>query len=168
VNLDATRKWGILAGCAALAAVALWLTVFRPSEEDLIRNVLDRFAKAVAVRPDENPLGRLGRIKSELKETVSDDVYVVVPDLGIRVVNRASLADNAAKAGLVFQSAECVLAGANIKIDENATTAKVDALAIVTGSRGGERRVDKRNVHLLLRKDGQWRIATIDVAPPQG
>jgi len=42
---------------------------------------------------------------------------------------------------------------------------KVDALAVVTGERGGERRVDKRPVHFLLRKDGDWRITTIDVAP---
>jgi hypothetical protein len=158
------KKWAIVAGCLAAAAVALWLTVFRPSEEDKVRKVLDRFAKAVAVKQDDNILARMGRLKSELKETVADDVYVVVPDLGIRVTSRATLVENAAKAGLVFQTADCDLTSMTIKVDDSATTAKVDALALVTGTRGGERKVDKRPVHFLLRKDGDWRITTIDVA----
>ena len=157
------KKWAIIAGCAAAAAVALWLTVFRPSEEDRIRKVLDRFAKAVTVKPDDNILARAGRLKSELKETVADDVYVDVSDLNIRVTNRAALVESGTKAGLVFQSAECSLTGMNIKVDESATTAKVDALAVVTGERGGTRNVDRRPVHFLLRKDGDWRITTIDV-----
>lgn len=158
------KKWAIVAGCAAAAAIALWLTVFRPSEEDRIRKVLDRFAKAVQVKPDDNILARAGRLRSELKETVADDVYVDVSDLNIRVTNRAALVENATKAGLVFQSADCSLTGMTIKVDENATTAKVDGLAVVTGERGGERKVDRRPVHFLLRKDGDWRITTIDVA----
>lgn len=158
------KKWAIVAGCIAAAAMALWLTLFRPSEEDRIRKVLDRFAKAVQVKQDDNILARAGRVKSELKETVADDVYVDVADLNIRVSNRAALVENATKASLVFQSAECDLTGMTIKVDENATTAKVDAIAVVTGDRGGERKVDRRPVHFLLRKDGDWRITTIDVA----
>jgi hypothetical protein len=158
------KKWAIVAGCAAVAAVALWLTVFRPSEEDRIRKVLDRFAKAVAVKQDDNIISRAGRVNSELKETVADDVYVDVADFNVRVTNRKDLAENATKAGLMFTSADCELTSLIIKVDESATTAKVDALALVTGSRNGERKVDKRPVHFLLRKDGSWKITTIDVA----
>ncbi|MDB5215527.1 MAG: hypothetical protein JWO86_3454 [Myxococcaceae bacterium] len=158
------KKWAIVAGCAAVAAVALWLTVFRPSEEDRIRKVLDRFAKAVAVKQDDNIISRAGRVNSELKETVADDVYVDVADFNVRVTNRKDLAENATKAGLMFTSADCELTSMIIKVDESATTAKVDALALVTGSRNGERKVDKRPVHFLLRKDGSWKITTIDVA----
>lgn len=158
------KKWAIVAGCAVVAAVAVWLTAFRPSEEDRVRKVLDRFAKAVQVKPDDNILARTGRLRSELKETVTDDVYVDVSDLNIRVTSRAALVENATKAGLVFQSAECTLTSMTIKVDEASSTAKVDALAVVTGDRGGERKTDKRPVHFLLRKDGNWRITTIDVA----
>jgi SnoaL-like domain len=158
------KKWAIVAACAAAAAVALWLTVFRPSEDDRIRKVLDRFARAVQVKPDDNILSRAGRLRSELKETVADDVHVDVSDLNIRVTTRAALVENATTAGMVFQSAECSLTGMTIKVDESATTAKVDALAVVTAERGGERKVDRRPVHFLLRKDGDWRITTIDVA----
>lgn len=158
------KKWAIVAACAAVAAVALWLTVFRPSEEDRIRRVLDRFTKAVAVKQDDNILSRAGRVNSELKETVADDVYVDVADFSVRVTNRKDLAENATKVGLLYNSADCELTSMTIKIDESATTAKVDALAVVTGERGGERKIDKRPVHFLLRKDGTWKITTIDVA----
>ena len=158
------KKWAIVAGCAAVAAVALWLTVFRPSEEDRIRKVLDRFTKAVAVKHDDNILSRAGRVKSELRETVADDVYVDVADFSVRVTNRKDLAENATKVGLFYSSADCELTSMTIKVDDSATTAKVDALAVVTGERGGERKVDKRPVHFLLRNDGTWKITTIDVA----
>jgi hypothetical protein len=158
------KKWAVAGACAALAAVVLVITLTRPSEEDRIRQVLDRFAKGVAVKANDNILARAGRVKSELKETVADDVYVDVADLNIRVTNRQSLAENATKAALVFTSADCELTGMTIKVDDAHTTAKVDALALVTGMRGGERKVDKRPVHFLLRKDGAWKITTIDVA----
>jgi hypothetical protein len=45
--------------------------------------------------------------------------------------------------------------------------AQVDAIARVTASRGGERKVDKRSVHFLVRKDGDWNVSTIDVAAPK-
>jgi hypothetical protein len=147
------KKWAIVAGCAVAAAIAIWFTLFRPSEEDRVRKVLDRFAKAVAVKADDNILARTGRLRSELKETVTDDVYVDVSDLNIRVTSRGALVEDATKAGLVFQSADCSLTGMTIKIDD-------------TAERGGERRVEKRPVHFLLRKnDGEWRITTVDVAP---
>ena len=159
------KKWAIVAGCAAVAAVALWFTVFRPSEEDRVRQTLDRFAKALAIKADDNILSRTGRLKSELKETVSDDVYVVVPDMNVRSVTRASLVENAVKASMIYNTATCELTGMTIKIDDSATTAKVDALALVAAQSGGEKKVDKRPVHFLLRKDdGTWHITTVDVA----
>lgn len=159
------KKWAIVAGCVVAAAIALWLTAFRPSEDDRIREVLGRFTKAMTIRREENILSRTGRVRSELKEIVTDIVYVDVPDLDIRTTSRVALGENAVKATLVFSSADCELTGITVKIDDAATTAKVDALALVTGERGGERKVDKRPVHFGLRKDGSWRITSIDVAP---
>lgn len=157
------KRWAIIAGCAVAAAVAIWLTLFRPSEEDRIRGVLSRFAKAVAVKRDDTILSRAGRIKSELKETVSDDVHVDVADFGIRVSTRKDLAEKAIQAPAVYTTADCELTGMTIKVDDSRTSAKVDALALVTGERGGERKVDKRPVHFLLRNDSGWKITTIDV-----
>lgn len=158
------KKWGVIAGTAVVALVVLYVTLFRKSDEDRIREVLDRFTRAVAIKSDDNPLSRMARVKSELAETTTDDVFVVVPDLGVRVAQRAALVERATQASALYQSASCELVSMNVKLEENAATATVDATAIVTGSRGGERRVDRRPVHFLLRKDDVWRIATIDVA----
>jgi hypothetical protein len=66
----------------------------------------------------------------------------------------------------MFSSADCELTNTRLQIDDGATTAKVDALAVFTGVRGGDRRIDRREVHFLLRKDGHWRVTTIDVRAP--
>jgi hypothetical protein len=158
-----TKRWAVAAGCALVAAVVLWLTLFRASEEDRINATLRRLVKAVMVKEGDNVISRTARIKSELREAVDDDVRVDVPDLGIRVTGRQALVEKAAQAGLFFSSADCELVGSRIQIDESATTAKVDTTAVFTGVRGGERRVDRRDVHLILRKDGDWRVTTIDV-----
>jgi hypothetical protein len=52
-----------------------------------------------------------------------------------------------------------------IEIDPAATFAKVDTTAVVTAVRGGDREADKRDVHVLLRKDGGWKIDTLTVTP---
>ena len=115
------------------------------------------------VKEGDNLLTRTARIKSELSEVVDDDVRVDVPDLHLSSTGRAAVVEKSAQAGIVFTSADCELTGMKIQLDEGGSTAKVDALAVFTGVRGGERRVDKRDVHFLLRKDGQWRVTTIDV-----
>ncbi len=157
------RRWVVAAGCAVVAAIVIWLTLFRPSEEDRIKATLSRLVKAVMVKEGDNILSRTARIKSELKDAVDDDVRVDVPDLHIRVTGRQALVEKAAQAGLFFTSADCELVGSRIQIDESATMAKVDTTAVFTGVRSGERRVDRRDVHLILRKDGDWRVSTIDV-----
>jgi hypothetical protein len=157
-------RWKVAAACAVAFAVAMWLTFFRASEEDRIRETLDRFTRAVAVKPDDNVLSRSGRLASELKETVTDQVRVEVPDVGVRVSSRKDLVEAATKAGLVYGSADAALTNVRIRIEEGASTAKADALVVVTAERGGERKVDRRDVHFLLFKDDGWKITTIDVA----
>jgi hypothetical protein len=157
------KKWTVVAACALVASIVIWMTVFRGSEEDRIRDTLNRLVKAVMVKEGDNLISRTVRIKSELKETVDEDVRVDVPDLHISSTGRAALVEKAAQAGLMFTSADCELTQVKVMVDEGATTAKADAVAVFTGVRGGDRRVDRREVHFLLRKDGQWRVTTIDV-----
>lgn len=159
------KKSAVAGACAIVAAIAIWLTFFRASDETRIRATLGRLVSAVMVKEGDNVISRTARIKSELREAVDDGVRVDVPDLGIRVTGRQALVEKAAQAGLLFTSADCELVGTKVQIDDSATTAKVDATAIFTGVRGGQRRVDRRDVHLLLRKEGDWRVTTIDVLP---
>jgi len=158
------KKWAAVLACAVVASVALYLTFFRASEEDKIRKVLTELAKIVAVKEGDTIISRTGRLRSRLKEVVEDDVYVNVAEMNLDVRGRAKLEDDAAKAGLMFQTADCEFTSLSIKVDPGGVVATVDALALVTARRGGERQVDKRDVHFLLRKDGDWKISTIDVA----
>jgi hypothetical protein len=157
------RRSVVIAACALVGAVVVWLTFFRASEEEKIRQTLAKLVKTVMVREGDNILSRTARIRGDLADTVDDDVRVEVPDLGIRVRGRQALVEKAAQAGVVFSSADCELVSSKIQIDESQTTAKVDTTAVFTGVRGGDRRIDRRDVHLILRKDGDWRVTTIDV-----
>lgn len=163
VTVETMKKRAVAIGCALIAAVAIWLTFFRASEEDRIHETLGRLVKAVMVKQGDNILSRTARIKGELAETVDENVRIEVPDLAISTTGRQKVVEKAAQAGLVFTSADCELTNTKIAIDESATTAKVDAVALFTGVRGGSRRVDRRDVHFLLRKDGDWKVTTIDV-----
>lgn len=160
------KKWTVAAACAVVGGIVLWLTLFRASEEDKIKQTLGRLVKTVMVKEGDNVISRTARLRSELAEIVEDDVRIDVPDLHIRATGRREVVEKAAQAGVMFTSADCELTNMRVQIDEGATTAKVDALAIFTGVRGAERRIDRRDVHFLLRKDGHWRVTTIDVRAP--
>lgn len=157
----------VVLGCLIVAGIALWLTFSRESEEDKIRKQLTELTKIVSVKEGDTLLSRMARLRSRMKEVVVDDVRVNVAELSMDARGRHKLEEDAAKAGLMFQSADCELAHVAIKLDPAGTVAQVDAIALVTALRGGERKVDKRDVHFLLHKDGDWKIATIDVAVPK-
>jgi hypothetical protein len=158
------KKWAVVVACAAVASVALWLTFFRASEEDQIRKTLGELAKIVAVKEGDTILSRTARLRSRMKDVVDDDVRVNVSELNLDVRGRHKLEEDAAKVGLMYQSADCDFSNLSIKVDPQGTVATVDAVAVVTASRGGERKADKRDVHFLLHKDGGWKVSTIDVA----
>lgn len=157
----------VLAICAAVALVAIGVTIFWPSDEARVRKVLDRFATVVSFKSDSNPLLRAGKLRSETKELVTDDVHVVVADTNVHVATRDQLVEAALASAAYFADAATVsFTGLTVKIDPAATTAIVDGTAVVTGDRGGEHQVDRRPIHFLLRNGDGWRISTIDVAAP--
>jgi len=156
------RKWIISAGCAVVAAIAAYFFTL-PSDEDQIKKCLSTFASIVSVKENDTIISRTARMRSRMQEVVRDDVQVTVEELSIDVRGREKLEDDAAKAGLAYSDAECTFIGTKIEIDPAKTFAKVDATAVVTAKSGGERKVDKRDVHFLLRKDDGWKIDTLRV-----
>jgi hypothetical protein len=159
-----SKKLGVVLGCVAVALVVLGFTFFRSSDEDKVRKTLNTFGQIVMVKEGDTILSRTARLRSRMKEVVDEDVRVNVSELNIDVRGRTKLEEDAAKAGLLYAKADVDFTSVSIKIDPQATMATVDAVALVTATRGGERQVDKRDVHFLLRKDGDWKITTIDVA----
>ncbi|MBX3232751.1 MAG: hypothetical protein KIT84_43520 [Labilithrix sp.] len=160
-----TKRWPIALGCLVVAAVALYFTFFRESDENAIKRVLAQFATIVSVKDGDTIISRTARMRSKMQDVVTDGVSAHVAELNVDVRGREKLEEDAIKVGLVYASADCTFVTKKIEIDPAATFAKVDATALVTANRGGERKVDKREVHFLLRKDGGWKIDSIDVAP---
>jgi uncharacterized protein YoxC len=131
------KRWAVpLAASVAIALAALYLTFFRKSDEERIRRVLDELAKTVAVKQGDTILSRTARLRSKLPELVDPDVRVDVEELKLVA----------------------------IKVDPHGTVAQADAIALVSAKRGDERNRDRRKVHFLLRRDGDWTISTIEVA----
>lgn len=164
----AGARWPIALGCLLVASVALYFTFFRESDESAIKRVLSQFATLVSVKDGETIISRTVKMRSKMKDVVTDGVSTHVTEMndhGWDVTGREKLEDNAVKVVLLYANADCVFVTKKIEIDPAATFAKVDATALVTANRGGERKVDKRDVHFLLRKDGGWKIDSIDVAP---
>lgn len=155
----------ILIGCLAVGLVALYFTFFRESDENAIKRVLGELATIVSVKDGETLFSRTARVRSKMHDVVTDGVSAHVAELSVDVRGREKLEEDAIKAGLVFTSADCTFVTKKIEIDPAATLAKVDATALVTAVRGGERKVDRRDVHFLLRKEGGWKVDSVDVAP---
>lgn len=162
------KPWLIGLACALVAAVAIYFTLMRPSDEDQIKKTLSDFASLVSTKPNDTIISRTARLRSRMKEVARDDVSVRVEEMRIDLRGREKLEDEAAKVALVYQDADCTFVNTRIEIDPAQSFAKVDTTALVTAKTGGERKIDKRPVHVLLRKDGRWLIDTMDVSSPTG
>src|SRR5687768_16517178 len=157
------KKLTIAGACLVVAAIALYLTFFRASDEDKIKKCLSDFAKTVEVKEGDTIISRTSRMRTKFKDFVDEDVTVYVEELNIDVRGRKKLEDAAAKAGLMYSAATVEFSGTKLKLDAGGNVATVDTTAVVTANKGGERQADKRDVHFLLRKDGDWKITSIDV-----
>lgn len=158
----------VLLLCVAIGALAIGVMFTRTSDEERIKKTLSELAAAVAVADGDTLLSRGARIKGGLKDLVDDDVRVNVPELSVDVRGRPRLEEDAMRVGVLYRNATCEWSSVSVKVDPDGTVATADAVAIVTATSGGERRADRRDVHFLLRRDGTWKITTIDVAPKTG
>lgn len=164
------KLYAVVGACLLAAGVALYLTFFRDSEEERIRKVLTELTRMIEVKDGENVLGRTARLRSKTQDLVEDDVRVTLSERSLDVRGRKDFEDNATRLGLLYQKASCELTRVKVRVDPNAATgsiATVDADAVLTAVRGGERKADRRAVHFLLRKDGGWRVSSIEVAAPR-
>ena len=160
----------IAAAAAALAlAVTAWVLLASKSDEDRIRETLDRLAAIVEVKEGANPIMKAAGIRDELAGVLSDDVHVSIPELGGVREGRQGIMAAATQAQLGFQSARVDLRRVEIKLDDAKQSAQASAEAQLKGkTRGGDTRRDDRNVDFLLRKaDGTWKITSVTVWAPK-
>ncbi|MEZ4258979.1 MAG: hypothetical protein R3B36_07925 [Polyangiaceae bacterium] len=159
------RRW-VLALVGAVVAALVTVVVMRmwKSDDDLIKESIGRFTKAVGVKEGDNPISRTARIKSELAETVEADVHVSVEELGVEVSGRKDLAAEATRVGMFYQRAKADVVRVSIKREPSALVASADATVRVVGERGGAAREDLREIHfLMVKSEGRWLIRSMDV-----
>lgn len=155
-------------GVLAVVAIATYFLFFGKTEEDKIRETVERLAKVVEIKEGANPLFRAAGIRDELAKLVTDDVRVEVSELGSARTGIQGVAEVAAQAQLGFLWATAELRHVEVKLEPGANTAQVGAEAQLRGkTRSGETRRDDRNVDFFLRKeDGTWKVKTVTVWAP--
>ena len=157
------RLWLPIAVIAAGVCLIVYALLLRPSDEDRIRERLDRLASAVGVREDEtNPVARGTRLGGELGELFAPEVPVSIPELG---GDRRELAAAATQAGAYYRSADVSFGSVTVRVEPGRTAASASATATLAGiERGGGERRDTREVSFELERiDGDWRITALRV-----
>ena len=156
----------------ALGLSLIGYAVFlRSSDEDEILECLDTLAETVRLNESEtNPVLRGVRINAAFADIFTKDVSVRIPDIAEIGSDRRDLAGAAAQVGGHYRTADVRFGSTNIAIDPSKTTAAVTTEATVSALRyDGQARMDTRGVTFRFDKvSGDWRIASIAVAPRNG
>jgi hypothetical protein len=165
-----TKRWLAIVAIGAGVVIAGFAIFSRKSDEELIREKLERLAHAVGVESaDENPVFRAKRLKDEFDELLSPNVKVEVPELAGFATSRTDLVGLATRAGSTYRHAEIELKRVNIKLDAGKKNAKADVTALLDAERGGEPERDQREVAFELHKDDKgWWIDSVSVSPKAG
>ncbi len=159
-------------GIALGVAIAVYALFFSESDEDRIRDVLDRLTDAIAVTPeDQNMVLRAAHIKGEFADIFTKEVSFAIPELNQAAGGkRVELVGLAAKAPQLWSDARVDLSGLSIRVDEAGLSAvavgdaQLDAIR-----RGGQIERDTRKVSISLDKiDGDWRIVSLTVSAKGG
>ena len=159
-------KQMLAAAVLGLCALGFGLYVLlRSSDEQRVLAAFARSVQTVSVKEGDTPLSRLARINDTFKETLGENATVRVAELGVAASGRKRAAEAAAHAGTVYQSAQADIVRVDTRIDDAKQNAKLTATVVVTGSVGGNRRVDTREVNVLLHKGDGWRITSLEVLP---
>ncbi len=165
------KRWLPHIGVVAGIAIAVYALFLGSTDEDRIRELLDRLEESVQVHEGEfNIIIRGSRVKKAFSTIFVKDVTFGIPDLQSRGSGRNALVGLAAQAPRLYRTAVVDLGGLNIKIDAQAMSAAAFGDASLVGVRqGGQAERDQRTVSLRLDKiDGNWLVVSLDVSPRGG
>lgn len=161
------KRWLPL-GLVLLGVAVIAYALLGPSDEDRIRELLDRLAAAVGVDEGErNPLVRHGRLRGEFAEIFAKEASASVPEVGEGLHGRDQLVAAATQVGSVYQSADVGLGDVKVSVDKAGQSAEASATATITGAMHGQPlRRDERSVRFRIEKiDGDWKIFSVTVQP---
>jgi phosphoribosylformylglycinamidine synthase len=162
------KRWLPHIGVVLGIAIAVYALLLGSTDEDRIRDLLDRLEDAVQVHDGtSNFIIRGSRVRKAFSTIFVKDVRFRVPDLRSDGQSRRALVGLAAQAPRLYRTAIVDLGGLDIKVDATATSATAFGDASLIGVRqGGQAERDQRSVSLRLDKiDGDWRIVKVDVSP---
>lgn len=162
-----SRRWLGVAAAVVGVLVLLYALFAKKSDEELIREQLDRLARVVRVSaPDENPIFRGKRMKDEFQTLFVPNVRVDISELSSMSSGRDELVGVATRAGTVYRSAEVEIHPDSVELIASGTSARVRGSASITGDRGQGPERDTRDVTFGLSKtkDG-WLIDSLVVTP---
>lgn len=162
--MQISRRSVAIAGLVGGVGLIAYALFGRASDEERIRQQLDRFAHVVGVDGQENPIFRLSRLNKEFDTLVTPDVRAHVPELTSLQQGRGPLAKVAAHAGSYFQSADVSLSDVSIEVSKDRLRASSRGRAKLLAQQGGQMRRDERRVDFTLsRSDGEWLIDSLRV-----
>jgi hypothetical protein len=162
-----SRRWLGIGAAVLGVAVLLYALLSKKSDEELIREQLERLASVVRVSgPDENPIFRGKRMQNEFETLFVPNVRVDITELTSVQSGRADLVGVATRAGTIFRTAEVEIHPDSVEVIAGGTSAKVSGSASITGDRGSGPEKDERKVTFGLSKtkDG-WLIDSVVVTP---
>ncbi|MBW2455341.1 MAG: hypothetical protein JRI68_12555 [Deltaproteobacteria bacterium] len=162
------RRWLPHIGIVAGLCLAIYALFFGSSDEDEIRELLERLEEAVAVREgNTNILVRAAHVKKEFSEIFIKEVTFQIPELSRSPKGRQELAGLAANAPRLWATATVDLGGLSVEVDDAGVSGVAYGKATLTATRlGGQLERDDRTVSLRLDKvDGDWLIVHVSVSP---
>ncbi len=162
--MERRRLLALVAGASGIGLIGYALLT-EESDEERVRGVVSRFARAVSVDEDQtNPIARLAFVKGEFRETVEQDVRVSVPELTNLKHGRQALAEAATQTGHLFRTAHIDFSNCDVEVGN--VGARADCIGHLTAvDRAGQPRKEERTVHFELRRsDGAWLIQSIVVS----
>jgi hypothetical protein len=163
------KRW-IAVVAVVLGLGGILLAIFlAPNDEEKIRGQLDRLGQSASVDPEEkNPVARGIRIKKDFEDIFTENVAVSAPELASPGKGRDGVVSAATRAGTYYQNADISFSNVKVELDGSKSRAKVNAVATLTGSRGGELQHETRDVIFDFAKyDGDWLIDSVTVKAPE-
>lgn len=160
---DVKRLVAIAAGVLGIGVIG-YAVFSEPSDEEQIRELLERLETAVVVDGRENLLIRKARIDGEFDEIFDADVRVSIPELTSLKDGRSGLSMVATQAGSYFQTASVDID--DLELEVGSIGANVNARASLVATRSGGPERDDRQVRFELSKSsGDWLITAVEVTP---
>ena len=140
---------------------------FISSDEDEIRALLARAAKAVSLPADRgNPAFFALGMKSELKAVLAPGARVSAPELGEKGASVDDLVGAAMQYGEAYRSTNVGFAKVTFtRLEKTSATIDAEVTLEAVGGAGDVRR-DRRHAKIEVTKaDGDWKIASVEVGP---